>query len=78
MIHQLNKGYAISSYHTWRPGCYELRRAATYAQKFNDVVLNELQAEAIKSDGIITFEMLQAKRKELNKLRDELRTLNEL
>jgi hypothetical protein len=54
--------FVISAYQCWRPGCYESERAAKYAFRFSDKELKELQ-ESVNPNGVITFEMLQEKRK---------------
>ena len=63
MIYKVAEGYAISSGGSWLEGCYEDERAAKYAFRFPDKALHELQQKV--GAGVITFGMLQDKRKEL-------------
>ncbi len=63
-IHQVDDVFCISSHQCWLPGTYESERAANYAFRFPDEVLTELQ-ESVNPGGIITFEMLQQKRREM-------------
>lgn len=67
MIHFIKNEncYVISSHQVWMPGAYESERAAKYAFKFPDDILAQLRDEANVSDHLITFEMLQQKRKEM-------------
>lgn len=65
-IHKVDRVFVISSYDTWRPGCYENERTAKYAFKFCDQDLSDLQ-NSVNPGGIITFKMLQDKAKS-NKL----------
>ncbi len=58
--------YCISSHRCWMPGCYDSERAAKYAFRFKDEDLRKLQ-DSVNPDGVITFEMLQALRKETKK-----------
>lgn len=63
-IHEVDDAFCISSHHCWRPGIYESVRAANYAFRFPDKVLRELQG-SVNPGGIITFEMLQQKRRQM-------------
>ena len=64
VIYETEGAFVISSYQTWRPGAYASERAARYAFKFDDEVLQRLQDAAIDDpDNVlstITFEALQA------------------
>ncbi len=61
MIHKLKDGsFVISSHGSWLPGAYDTERAAKYAFRFTDYELSDLNAEP----GVITFKMLQQKRRE--------------
>lgn len=57
----------ISSHGVWVPGVYADDRAARYAFRFSDDVLDELQQEANVraggTSGTITFDDLKARRK---------------
>ena len=61
--------FLISSYDTWRQGCYESERAARYAFSFPDEILKALQDKVnerpLENERTITFEMLQKARKEI-------------
>lgn len=50
--------YSISSHQVWRPGVYDSERAARYAFRFDDGVLQALQ-DSVNPGGVITFEMLR-------------------
>jgi hypothetical protein len=64
-IHRIREGqYGISSHHCWRPGCFESERAAKYAFRFPDEILQRLQ-DSVNPSGVITFEMLQAAARKL-------------
>ena len=59
-IHKTDYGdYVIASYRVWRPGVYDTERAAKYAFRFSDEVLERLQDE-VGRENKITFEILQA------------------
>lgn len=61
MIHKLDNGqYVIASGGAWVPGSYESERAAKYAFRFPNEVLQRLQDSV--SPGAITFKMLQEAR----------------
>lgn len=56
--------YLISSRQVWLPGVYDSHRAARYAFRFPDEVLQALQDEVNEKEEdytkrVITFEMLQ-------------------
>lgn len=65
MIHQVGDVFVISSRELWLPGAYESERAARYAFRFPDAVLQKLQDEANKRlERVITFKDLQKQRHE--------------
>ena len=61
MIRCIARGqFVISSHQVWIPGVYDSHRAANYAFRFPDEILQSLQ-DSVNPNGIITFEMLQLK-----------------
>lgn len=72
MIYAVEDGeFVISSYQVWRPGVYESRRAANYAFRFDDRVLQQLQDNV--KPAAITFEQLQRARKEMKQREEQPR-----
>lgn len=64
MIYQTDNSFVISSRQVWLPGSYADKRAANYAFRFPDEVLQRLQDEvnAKESDPnrrVITYEILK-------------------
>jgi hypothetical protein len=57
VIHKTDAGYVISAHRVWRPGVYDSERAARYAFRFTDEVLQRAQDSA--EGGVITYEMLR-------------------
>jgi hypothetical protein len=55
-------GYLISSRGMWLPGVYESERAARYAFRFPDAVLQELTERICHAGRVITFADLRAER----------------
>jgi hypothetical protein len=64
MIHPTRSGdgYVISSRGMWLPGVYETERAARYAFRFPDEVLQDLSERICRDGRVITSADLRAAR----------------
>ena len=51
MIHEVDSGFVISARQVWRTGTYDSRKATTWAFRFTDEVLRQLQDAANKRNG---------------------------